>query len=382
MSKKRVVVVGAGALGLSCAEVLSRNDDIDVAVVDKEFPASGSSGLSAGVFTRQYTDREAVEIRTRAVRQMEKLQKERGLDLRKVGFLRFARDEADLRAYEASVEMQRDSGLDDSRVLTPDEIRQRVPQVRLDGVIGALYSPHDGYLDGAQLCNLLVERIEENGGALKVKHEVLGLKKGGPARYLVETSKGEIPADIIVNAAGAWGQRLGERLGTPVGVVNERHEAFTFQLPPEVQTVFPMTLDYVAGSGGAGLYFRHEGERQLVAGMHSNEILGHEIDDPDDYFRGVEAATSDEIVASLAAALPDLDGIGFQGGWAGLYPHSSEDRLVLGPHPSNPDVIVGAGLGGIGLSMAMTLGEIVAGWAAEGKPGAFAWADKYLPPAA
>jgi len=380
VSRKKVVVVGAGALGLSCADQLSRDPGLNVVVVDKDFPASGSSGLSAGVFTRQYMDREAVAIRTRAVRQMEELQKERGLDLRKIGFLRLARDEEAIRSYEGSVELQKEFGLDDSRVLEAEEVRRIIPEVDLSGVIGALYSPHDGYLDGAQLCNLLVERIEERGGRLKVKHEVLGLKRGGTARYALETSRGDVPADLIVNATGAWGQKVGERLETPVSVVNERHQAFTFQLPEGVETVFPMTLDYVPGSGGSGLFFRQEGEHQLLAGMHSNEILGHPVKDPDEYFRGVDAEGSDQIVEALAKAFPDVEGIGYQGGWSGLYPHSGEDRLVLGPHPGNPDVIVGAGLGGIGLSMAMTLGEILAGWVREGRPGAFEWADRYLPP--
>jgi sarcosine oxidase subunit beta len=367
MPDRDVVIVGAGALGLTCADQLTAREGFRVTVVDKAFPASGSSGLSAGVFTRSYVDPLALAIRVRAVEQLTALEASDGLELRRIGVLRLARDEAALAGYADSVALQHELGVTESRVVDIDDLARILPHLALDGILGALFCPTDGYLDGAQLCGLLADRMQARGGRLLVRTTVRDLRREG-GRYAVVTDRETLPADVIVNAAGAWGAQVGAALEAPIDVVNERHEAYTFQLPEGVGYTVPMTLDYVPGRGNEGLYFRQEGERQLVVGMHSNEILGHPVDDPDDYFRGVTGELADVVVERLAAALPGLEGIGYQGGWSGLYPHAPDQRLALGPHPANPDVIVGAGLGGIGLGMSPALGEILADWVEHGEP--------------
>jgi glycine/D-amino acid oxidase-like deaminating enzyme len=136
---RRVVIVGAGVLGLSLASELAGDPALDVTVIDRSHPGAGSTGLSVGVFTRQYLSRDDVEIR-------------------------------------------------------------------------------------------------------------------------------ELPADIVVNAAGAWGGQVGELLEAPVEVVNERHEAYLFELPPDPSRGrSPMLMDYVPG-GAEGLYFRQEGSTSSSPG--------------------------------------------------------------------------------------------------------------------
>lgn len=377
-TNRQVVIIGAGALGLSCADHLMSRPGVDVTVVDKAYPGSGSSGLSVGIFTRQYMDLPSLEVRCRAVEQLEGYERDLGLDLSRIGFVRLARRPEEVAAFEGSAAMQHDLGVE-ARVLDPGELKRIVPDFDASGVIGALYCPTDGYMDGAQFCTLLAERVQALGGELRVRTEVTGIDKGSGTKYVVQTSQGEIPADVIVNASGAWGGRVGEALETPVDVFNERHEVYAFYLPEVPEHPFPMTMDYVAGSGEYGLFFRQEGDRQLLAGLHTNEILGENVEDPDDYFRGVGRDNVEAIVERLADALPGLDDIGYQNGWAGLYPHSTEDRLMLGPHPDNPDVIVGAGLGGIGLSQAPVLGEILADWITAGEPTALPWTKTFAP---
>ena len=173
---------------------------------------------------------------------------------------------------------------------------------------------------------------------------------------------------MIVNCAGAWAQHVGELLEAPVRVVNERHEAYVFALPDDVAGTIPMTLDNVPGDGQEGLYFRQEGERQLVVGLHANEILGEEQAAPDDCYAGATQDRAELVVERLAAAFPRLDGIGYQSGWAGMYPHSPDGRGYAGPHPDNADILIAGGLGGVGLSVAPHLGSVLADWIRHGEP--------------
>lgn len=104
-------------------------------------------------------------------------------------------------------------------------------------------------------------------------------------------------------------------------------------------------------------------------GEHSNDILGSgHVDDPDACYGGVTQELADAMVERVAQAFPTLSDMTYRGGWAGMYPHSPDGQLVAGPHPENPDVLVGSGLGGAGLVAGQTLGAILADWIIHGEP--------------
>ena len=369
MSGPRVVVVGAGVMGLWTALELARGGAA-VTVVDRAHAAAGSSGLSAGVFTAQYMNADDVELRAFSLARLDELERDHGLALRRIGLLRLSHDADTTAAFERSASLQRDHGRADACVVGPAEVSRLVPHFDGGHVDGAMYSPVEGYLDGAELCALLVALAERAGARIAGRTAVTGLRDGGDgARMTLLTDRGELPADLVCNCAGAWVGEVGAALEAPVGVVNERHEAYVFEKPAGLETIYPMVLDYVPGDSAEGIYFRAEGERQLIAGLHSNEILGHPVADPDDCYAGIHAASGDEIVARVAGAFPGLDDIRFRGGWAGLYPHSPDRRPIAGAHPERAGVLVGAGLGGIGLSLAPVLGRALAELALDGEVG-------------
>lgn len=377
---KRVVVVGAGVMGLACALHLADGADDEVTVLDRRHPGAGSTGLSVGVYTRQYVRREDIEIRVEGVRQLIELEAAGAVNLRRIGLIRPSRDAETTARYEQAAAIERELGVADARVVDAEELRRLVPPFDASGIEAGLYCASDGYLDGLELCSALAERVQAAGVRLLARTAVQGLAPGRDARYVVRTDRGVFPADVVVNAAGAWAGQVGAALEAPVQVVNERHEAYVFELPPDLGYTIPMVLDYVPGSAaGEGLYFRHEGDRQLIAGMHSNERLGGDVADPDDWFAGATHHHVEALIERLAHALSGIEEIGYRTGWAGLYPHSPDGELVAGPHPANPDVLVGGGLGGNGLSVALALGAALAEWARFGELRTAAWAERLLP---
>ncbi|HEU4657890.1 MAG TPA: FAD-binding oxidoreductase [Capillimicrobium sp.] len=378
--RRHVAIVGAGVMGLSCAVELAAHDGIDVTVIDKGYPGGGSTSRSVGVYTAQYLERMDIELRRRSIERLTRLERDAGLNLRRIGYVRVGRDAEATRRFHRSVEIQRELGPTEARVIDGDELRRLVPHFDGDGVESGLYDPSEGYVDGAELCTILAEHAQGLGVTVRVKTALQGAREMPDGRVSLATDRGEIAADVVVNCAGAWGARAGELLGAPIAVVNERHEAYTFELPPEVDYTVPMVMDYVPASDGEGLYFRQEGERQLVVGMHSGDILGAEqVEDPDAYYEGATQAGIDAIVERAAEAFPRLDELAFRGGWAGLYPHSAEGRPVVGPHPDDPRVIVAAGLGGTGLNLGPGMAVLVADWVVHGEPRSIEGAAELVP---
>jgi sarcosine oxidase, subunit beta len=379
---RKVVVIGAGVLGLNTAVELASDPTLDVTVVEAANPGSGSTGLSAGVYTTQYLSEDDVELRVAGVRRLLELERDHNLTLRHIGLLRFARDEETVTAYERSVEFQQAYGVHGSRVIGADEVRQLLPHFRADGIVAALYSPVDGYLDGNELCSVLADEAMARGVQLRSRTSVLGVTRGQRgARYTLVTNSGVLGADVICNCAGAWAETVGEAIEAPVRVVNERHEAYVFEKPETLDTIYPMVLDNVPNGEEEddGLYFRAEGETQLVAGLHANAIRGYPVDDPDAYQLGITDAGLESVVTLLDRAFPTLEGIRFRNGWAGLYPHSPDGLPIAGPHPANPDVMVGGGLGGVGLSLGGVLGRVIADWVSYGEVRAIRGWERLVP---
>jgi sarcosine oxidase subunit beta len=370
VAKRRVVVIGAGVLGLACAAELSDADDLEVTVLDRRAPGSGSTGVSAGVYSCQYLDRQDVEMRTWGVKRLERLSADHGLVLRRIGSLRPSHSSDLTEAFHTSVRLQEEFGLPGARVVDAEEFARLIPDLAYDAPDSAIYADREGYLDGNELCGLLAELATAAGVTIVGRAELQSMRRGGQAKYTLTTTRGEFPADVIVNCGGAWAPAIGRALEAPVEVVNERHEVHIFNLPPSLAYKVPFFLDYLPGyTKEQGLYFRQEGEHQMIAGLHSNDILGEdEVADPDDYYNGTSQELADNIVKRVAAAFPSLPEITYAGGWAGLYPHSPDQQLVAGPHPDNPDILVGGGLGGAGLTVGQTLGRLLSDWVRHGEP--------------
>jgi glycine/D-amino acid oxidase-like deaminating enzyme len=363
-----VAVVGGGVAGLATALELARLGCEDVVVLEQDSLASGSSGLSAGVFNRQYVAPLDVALRTAAHQAFAALERDDGLEVVRDGFLRLGHDAATVSEFEAGVRHQRDLGVQDARILSRDEVAGLVPGMDCADVVGAMYSPTDGHLDGHQLCAVYARRARALGVRVLQQARLTGLGRGGGRRHRLLTTGGEIDCDVVVNAAGAWASGVGEILGAPVDVLPQRHQICRgrFVTPPDYP--IPFVMDYAVGSGEAGLYFRREGPDQLLAGVHTNEVLGEERDRPDGYKRSVDFEFMELVSRKLMERLPGVGEIWLHDGWAGLYPMSADGMPIVGPFAGQPGVIAACGLGGVGVMLSPIVGRLAAEWIVHGEP--------------
>ncbi|MGO4255919.1 NAD(P)/FAD-dependent oxidoreductase [Marmoricola sp. RAF53] len=376
----KIAIIGAGTLGLGVASRLTERPGVEVVVLDARHPAGGSSGLSAGVFTRLYNHEFDIALRVRAIELLEDLERTQGLVLRRIGLVRLARDEKTLAGLESALANQAKAGVEGSRLLTPGELGALVP-LDTSGVVGAIHHPFDGYLDGAELCGSMVAKIRSAGGLVRSNAEVGSVQRSDDGRLVLTLAAdgSTVEADVVVNAAGPWAEQVGDMLGAPVPMMNERHEAYLFQLPRSYAgPPLPMVMDYVVGAEHPGVYFRHEGADQLVAGMHSNDILGSIEPDPSAAQTGFTQSGAEQVMAALAELMPSLD-LGLVGGWSGLYPHARTEQFVIGAHPMAPGVFVAAGGGGIGVNTGPVLGEIVADQIVDGRSTRFVVPAEWVP---
>ena len=249
-----VVVIGAGTLGMSTAINLAEQG-ASVTVIEAQAIASGSSGRSVGVVGTQFTDPFEILLRQHTMRQFRRWEAEGLLHFNHIGYLRLARTKAQMAQFEASVTMQAEAGFRSS-LYQADQLQQLVPHISADGLAGGIFGPDDGFIDPHQLCMMLADKVRALGGEVRQFCKLLGVTRK-PSSYLLETEKGIVEADIVVNAAGAWAPRIAALFGQVLHVRPERHEAVTILLDQPLDYTMPMVMDLVNGEG-SGLNFRHE----------------------------------------------------------------------------------------------------------------------------
>jgi len=361
MAGPSVAVIGAGAVGLCTALQLAELGASPVTVLEKAYPAGGSSGLSVGIIETQYLRPLDIEIRVWSMRYFGALERDHSLSITRNGYLRLAHTPDELAAFDASVTTQRDLGIADARVLDPREVQRLVPDMRCNDVAGGLFGPSDGYLDGHLYCHLLVDLARARNVTVRTQCALLRADYGDARTFRLTTTTGDVACDFVVNAAGAWAGEVGKILGAPARLLPQRHQVAVARLARPLPYVMPSVMDYIPHSGDTGLYFRDDTNAQLLAGLHTEEPL-HDIVDPDNFSRTTDYTFVEGVAERLAARLPMLTGTRLAPGWAGLYPVSPDGLAQVGPHPDRATVILACGPGGSGIQMSPAIGRIAAEW--------------------
>ncbi|WP_369131812.1 NAD(P)/FAD-dependent oxidoreductase [Modestobacter sp. I12A-02662] len=367
MSAPRIAVIGAGVAGCGAALRAAQLGADEITLIEAGHPGGGSSGLSAGVYNIQTVDPLDIEIRIRARELLFRLEAAGTLHLARIGNVRVAYTDADMARLAAARQVQRDLGATDSLLLDRAALQELVPDLVTSDLAGGLHGPDDGHLDGHLLCSALLDEARASGVRLLTRTQVVGHERT-PGGHRLRTTEGDVAADVVINAAGAWGSRVGELLGVRVPLVPQVHEVVQVQLRRPLPYVVPMTNLYMPGMTGEGLYFRQDGPDSLIAGMHTYVVQDEGgVADPDDYRR----RGSDAYLEQVAEALTErflVEDLGFKPGWTGLYPLSPDGRFILGPHEQDPTVISCTGLGGVGVTMGSIAGFTAAEWAVTGRP--------------
>ncbi|PRY08933.1 NAD(P)/FAD-dependent oxidoreductase [Kineococcus rhizosphaerae] len=374
-----IAVIGAGTAGSGAARRAAELG-ARVTLVERDAPASGSSGRSAAIYNVQTVDPLHIELRMRARELFFRLEAERGLPLNRIGNVRVAWTPADIERLEDVVKVQRDLGLgpQDSQLLTRRQLQELVPDLETGDLSGGLFGPRDGTIDGGYMCQALVDEAVELG-ATYLKADVIGHEALPAGGHRLQTSAGDVTADVVINAAGAWAGRVADVLGYSVPVLPQVHDIVKVRLPHPLSYTMPMVNLYMPGTEGEALYFRRFDDDTLLAGLHTYQVLDdHPIADPENYRPEVEPSYVEAVQKAIDERL-HLDGLVVEAGWTGLYPLTSDGEFIIGPERHDESVITCTGLGGVGVTSGAMAGYTAAEWAIHSAPSTIPGARRWAP---
>src|SRR6476620_7566656 len=143
-----VVIIGAGIMGCAIAYSLAERGVRDIVVVEKDAIARGATADAAGGIRQQFSTETNIRLATYSVRVWETYAERFGIDinLHQNGYLFLLDDPSEESTFRENIALQQRLGVP-VRWVTPEEIAELNPHIRLDDVVGGTFCPEDGWVD-------------------------------------------------------------------------------------------------------------------------------------------------------------------------------------------------------------------------------------------
>ncbi|MBB5872349.1 L-2-hydroxyglutarate oxidase [Allocatelliglobosispora scoriae] len=218
----RYVVIGGGIVGLAVArQLLLDHPDDQVTVLEKEDrPGRHQTGHNSGVIHAgvyyKAGSLKATLCKAGAASMVE-FCTEHAVPFKITGKLIVATDESQLGRLRDLQQRALDNGLP-VRMLSRHEAKEFEPHV---SCVAAMHVASTGIVDYGQVTTVLARLFGELGGDLR-----LGAKVTGIADDVVETTAGDFPADVLINCAGLYADKIAILAGVrpPARIVPFRGE--------------------------------------------------------------------------------------------------------------------------------------------------------------
>jgi len=233
-SKAKVVVIGGGAVGVSMLYHLAKKGWSDVVLVERKELTSGSTWHAAGLLPLFNMSYSVGQLHKYAVNLYKTLEKETG---KNVGFsvvsnIRLASTKDRMDEYHQYAGVAQTIGVN-VKFLKPEQVKEIWPLCNIEGLIGAIQHPEDGYIQSADLTQALATGARNRGAEIYRNTTVVVIKET-KSGWVVETDKGTIECEHVVSCSGNFARQTGEMVGLDIPVIPVEHQYIVTEPHPEI----------------------------------------------------------------------------------------------------------------------------------------------------
>jgi 4-methylaminobutanoate oxidase (formaldehyde-forming) len=405
------VIIGGGVGGASLAYHLAELGWEDVVLLERSQLTSGSTFHSAGLVGQLRGSVSLTKMMMHSVALYKRLGEESEFDPGWVecGGIRLASSEERMEELRRQAGWAKTFGLP-LELISAAEAQEMFPLMSTAGVLGGAWLPTDGYLDPSQLTYALADGARRGGCQIFTSTRVTGIDvRDGRVRG-VRTERGDVEAEVVVNAGGMFAAEIGRLAGVRVPLIPFSHQYLVTQPLEAVaearrgaETRSPRSqfrpdrdqnCEREPGGGGERghlptlrdpdllVYYREDGDGLVMGGYerHSEPAFmpggtGRVEQIPADFNGRLleeEWDRFEEITENSKLRVPAMNEI-------------TVTKLINGPEAFTPDnefclgesevdgFFVCAGFCAHGLAGAGGIGKVLAEWIVEGEPSLDLW---------
>jgi D-amino-acid dehydrogenase len=360
--RMRVVVVGSGIVGASCAASLAR---FGAQVVLADGGAEGQATAAGAGIVCPWSSSAAADpawyaLAGAAAKRYPDLVDslaaagEADVGYRRVGALRLAQTEQEQSWVLADLQAMRGAApeIGELEALSGEAAQRLFPPLRADSA--AVFIGGAARVDGARLARALVATAERGGAVSRHGRAELACRGGAVAGVMID---GElVEADAVVAATGAWTSEFLAPAGLHVAVAPQRGQIGHISMAP-------------AGTGGWPVVLPSAGGHYLLAFDDSRVVAGATREDGAGFDHRVTPGGLAEVLGQALAVAPGLAAGHYLETRVGFRPVTPDNLPLLGAVAGLPGLVIATGLGATGLTMGPYTGHLAAMLALGEPPG-------------
>ena len=369
----RVVVIGGGVVGVGTLYHLAKKGWADVVLVERRELTSGSTWHAAGLLPLFNMSYSVGQVHKDSVALYRTLEEETGqnVGLKLVGNIRLAMHRDRMDEYRQYAGVARTIGVD-VEFMTPEEVKEAWPLCNIDGLVGAIRHPGDGYVQPADLTQALAIGARNRGADIHRNTTVTAITRTPGGEWCVHTDRGDIVCEHVVSATGNFARRTGAMVGLDVPVIPVQHQYIVTEPHPEIQA------RHAAGLPEMGVLRESDGSwylREERGGL----ILGpYEIGAPACYVDGPAEDCEYELfqedlerlephIEAAIRRVPAFGEVGVKQVFNGAICYTPDGSPIIGPAWGLDNFWLNEGHS-FGITAAGGAGFQLAEWIVEGEP--------------
>ncbi len=353
----RVVIVGGGVVGTSIAFHLALAGHTDVVVIERDRLGEGATSKATGGIRQQFSSEVNARLSHQAVSYFERFEELVGepFSFRQHGYLFVTTSASVLEAASRGAKMQQQLGIH-ATVVSPQEIADLHPRMRVDDLAGGTYCATDGSGSPADVVRAFARQARRRGVQIRQHTAVLGIEcDGGQRVRRVLTSDGQIDAEVVIDAAGPWAAQVADMVGVSIPLEPRPRQAFAIAPLAWMSADMPLSVDLDSGA-----YLHPETSGGVIGGTDRDRAPG--FDDT------VDESLLERLITAVTRRFPNLSDAQVLRGWAGLREMTPDDHAIVGPVDGVPGFWLAAGFSGHGFMHSPIIGREVSRWLLTGSP--------------
>ena len=340
-----IVIIGGGVTGCSIAYNLAKKGYEDIVLLEKEYLASGATGRCGAGIRQQWGTEMNCKLASNSMEIFENMNEilgtKRDIELKQEGYLILAYSDREMEQFEKNLKLQHSMGIP-SKKITVAEAKEIVPHLNTEGVVGATFCKTDGHANPFRVTEAYAEAAERLGVDIYTYTEAKDIKVKDGKIVGVETDKGFIRTNRVVNAAGGYSKEIGKMVGLDLPVKPERHQILVTERVEPLQKPMVMSFSY-------NIYCQQTPDGSFIMGFGDpNEPESHNIKESWQFL--------EEMAEKAVNLLPVLSNLRVVRQWAGLYNVTPDAQPILDKANNVDDFYIAAGFSGHGFMIAPMTG--------------------------
>lgn len=372
-SSARVVVIGGGVVGAGTLYHLAKKGWSDVVMIERKELTSGSTWHAAGLLPLFNMSYSVGKLHQYSVEFYQELEKETGqsVGFSQVSNIRLANCDYRMDEYKYYSGVAKTVGVE-VKFLTPEQVKEIWPLCNIDGLVGAIQHPEDGYIQPADLTQALAKGARERGAEIYRYTTVTGIEQQADGRWLVKTDKGDIDCEHVVSCTGSFARKTGQMVGLDIPVIPVEHQFIVTEPHPEIQARHQQGQPEmgVLRESDAGYYLREEGGG-LLLGPYEKGAPCCYVDGPaDDCEYELFNEDLDRLMPHVEACMhrvPAFSEVGVKTVYNGAIAYTPDGNPIVGPAPGLKNFWLNEGHS-FGITAAGGAGWQLAEWIVDGEP--------------